>query len=86
MHALNSFLNQKTDQESNEEMSLIINRLKKFSPTKIKSDLAETYQANQHDLRQVISEMEAEKLEKNQIEEQYKERIRVIQVENIKNM
>ena len=51
MNALNSFLNQKTDQDSNQEMSLIINRLKKFSPTKIKSDLAETYQANQHDLR-----------------------------------
>lgn len=43
---MNSYLDQNTDQQNNEEMSLIINRLKKFSPTKIKTDLAETYQAN----------------------------------------
>ena len=66
---MNSYLDQNTDQQNNEEMSLIINRLKKFSPTKIKTDLAETYQANQNDLRQVISDMEAEQKEKIQTEE-----------------
>ena len=59
-------------------MTSIISRLKKFSPTRIKHDLAESYKANQDDLRQVIKEMEDEREDKNKAEEFYKDRIRLI--------
>ena len=61
MNAINSYVDQKTHQDNSEEMSTIINRLKKFSPTKINSELTETYQANQNDLKRVIQDMEAER-------------------------
>ena len=59
-------------------MTDIIERLRQFSPIKVKQDLADKYKANQSDLRQVIKGMEEEKEDQLKNEEYYKDRIRLI--------
>ena len=48
-------------QREDEEVSAIIDRLRKFSPLKVQNDLTQTYQANKANLEQTITSLERER-------------------------
>ena len=65
------------------EMTDIIHRLRHFSPSKIKQNLTATYQANNDSLKLTITSLEKQKEQYFESEEQYKNRIRALQFDNI---
>ena len=57
-------------QREDEEVSAIIDRLRKFSPLKVQNDLTQTYQANKANLEQTITSLERKRDIQTQSEEQ----------------